>query len=298
MGTILVTGASGFLGKELIKQLLQKGDTVIGVDKNEFPNTALSNGNKFIFIKQYINENLLEVLNEYDIDFIYHLAAQLNNSSSLTFEDFYASNVLTTLCLTKLAKQKNTKVFLLASTCSIFGLINNDEVLDEESVPNPTDYYGLSKYISEKILLKELENYQTRAIIMRFTSIFGKDDKYGLVNTLFNLAKNSEDIELFSKGSKYRNLLYITDAVDVLTNILSRYGHLGQSEIFMVGSKDSITVKLIAENIVKLLNSQSRIILSEKIASFDNDSHINVKKAIDKLAFDPMTIETALTKYI
>ena len=152
-GTILVTGASGFLGSALVSHLLNKGFSVIGIGRNEYGllnKNVISNDN-FIFVKTQIDSNTSGLLADFNINGIIHLASQLSYANDLEYIDYYNGNVDTTRAVIKLSKEKSVKYVVFGSTCSMYGRQPPNGNVNENVLPDPTDNYGLTKYIAEKL---------------------------------------------------------------------------------------------------------------------------------------------------
>lgn len=293
MNNILVVGGSGFVGSGLVKHLLSKNLKVFVYIHNSFGFLEGLENTNLKYIKDF-EELFLENIK---ISTIYHCASKLP-SSIQTYEEFYKSNVELTLKIIDIAKKLNAKQFIYLSTGSVFSKPEENIVFNEHITPNPTSYYGLTKYISEKLLFIEFAKTDIQVSIVRFPSIFGKNDSEGIVKLFFHSTKNNEDIELYSKGERYRNLIYLDSVVDILYKVYENIDKLSEYEIFMAGSSDSLKLIEIANKIKELTNSTSSIVLVDKFPPSDFDVVIDTKKAQKLLGFKPLSIEDGLKKYI
>ncbi len=301
MQTILVTGAGGFVGSNLCRELLRKGG---------FKVIALVRSNKgllddeIIVHKDLILENadiamtLPERFNDYSIDSIVHLASQQPNRPDLKYEDYHRGNVLTSMSVADLACRKNVKKVVYVSTTSIFSGRNAGSCLTESSAPRPSSYYGITKYVAERLFDVELSRTETRTVILRCPSLIGKQSGGGLVHTYYELAKKNEEIEIYSRGERLRNLLHVNDLVKAIAISLDDYKNLGKYETFMVGSRDSIRMLSIANVIKSELGSSSVIRPVDKKLPVDLDVVLDISKATKLLGFTPMTVEEGLKFYI
>ena len=231
------------------------------------------------------------------IDCVYHCASKIKSINQV-FEDFYESNVKLTLDIIYLARKINFKQFIYVSTSSIFSKVTNGTLFNEKVIPNPSSYYGLTKYISEKILYTEFKETDTQVSIVRFPSIFGKNDSEGIVKLFYNKAMNNKNIELYSRGEKYRNLIYMDSVVEILYKIYENMRNLSKYEIFMAGSSNSLKLIDIANEIIELTNSSSKILLIDKSPPSDFDVFMDTTKAQKLLGFEPLSIEEGLKKYV
>lgn len=293
MNNILVVGGSGFVGSGLVKHLLSKNLKVFVYIHNSFGFLEGIEHNNLKYIKNF-NELFFEKV---EINTIYH-AGSKQPSGIQTYEEFYKSNVELTLKIIDLAKKLNVKQFIYLSTTSVFSKLEENTIFNEDITPNPTSYYGLTKYISEKLLSIEFEKTDIQVSIIRFPSIFGINSRGGIVEVLYTHSKNNREIELYSRGERYRNLIYIDSVVDILYKAYENVQKLSKYEIFMAGSSDSLKLIEIANKIKELTNSTSSIVLVDKFPPSDFDVVIDTKKAQKLLGFKPLSIEDGLKKYI
>ena len=299
METYLITGVTGFLGSKLAIQLLNNNHKVIGISRSENHSNILEcfSHKNFQYIKGEISDSTLEKLNGVEIKGVFHLASQQPNRSDLTYEDYYVGNVLSTLHLIKYFKEKKIDFFIYTSTISVFGKNKNGSI-DEDSIPEPINFYGLTKYLAEKILAIESVNWSTPIVVVRLQSIYGKGDGYGIINTFYKQFKNNEDIELYSKGNIFRNLILVEDVIEILKSIIEKHKYLNKFELFHAASKNSLKTLDIALLIKEFLQSSSTITLSDKKYIYDWDVFVNISKAQKKLNFQPHSLEGGINKYL
>lgn len=288
------------MGSVLAEQLLKNNFKVIGIDRERksFLHDEIFDNENFTFLKADINVNFSDILKGSHIDGIFHLASQQPSCRDLTYENFYKGNVETMLNVINLSKEKKVQFVAYTSTTAVFGKQPEQGHINEEVIPGPADYYGLTKYIAEGLLEVGLKDERTKGIVMRFPSLFGKNHLGGLVYTYYELARTGQDIEVYSKGERYKNLLCENDAGKILLSVIANVDRLGKFEIFTAGSKNSLRTKEIAQIVKKLLNSDSKINPVDKCSSTEKDVFIDISKAQDMLNFDPSTIQEGLRLYI
>lgn len=299
MKIYLITGVAGFLGSRLANDLLSAGHKVIGIGRSEKLErlTEILLNENFTYLKGSISVQLLSQLEGITFSGIFHLASQQPSSSQVDYQTYYQSNVETTRILIEFFKHRTLDFFIYASTVSVFGK-KRDNVIDENSIPEPTNYYSLTKYMSENILRIESEKLKCKVIVIRFQSIFGKDDGYGIVHTFYTKLKKNEDVELFSKGMISRNLIHIDDAVQIMLKCAEKYSTMENFELFNAASIKSVKTYDIASLIKKIILSNSNIICSDKKYIFDWDVFVNISKAKAKLDFLPASMEDRICQYI
>lgn len=297
MKTYLITGVNGYIGKNLAFSLVQTGNIVVGLGRLDVPNINFED-KRFIYIKiDLVNEEFVNHLNKYEFNGVFHLASQQPNSKDLTYDDFYISNVQTTINILKYFNNKSLDFLLYSSTISIFG--NNDNnTIDENTIPNPTNYYGLTKYIAESIIKIESNNFSSKLIVLRLQSVFGKNDGYGIVHTFYESMINNKDIDIFSKGEISRNLILIDDVINVLIAFARDFSIVDKYEVFNLASNNSMKTVEIASLIKSYLNSNSVINCVDKKYMFDWDVFVSNKKLVNKLNLTLSSMEEAILSYL
>lgn len=301
MKRFLVTGATGFLGSVLIERLLDNGYKVVGLDARAagFLSKESIKSKSFKFYKIDLSgNNLNKLVTGLKIDGVFHLAAQQPKHRYLKYGDFYKGNVQTTLNLVKFIRHRNVKFIIYSSTCSIFAKEQEGKHKCESSVSHPVNYYCLTKYIAERLLEIELKKTKTKIAVVRFPSLYGKNHLGGIVHAYYQLCKNGKGVEVFSRGKRFRNLLYVTDAVHILLRVLDNIDKLKQFELFTCGSSDSLKMIEVARSIKQLTGSCSEIILSDKSNPLDHDVFIDLSKARKILKFSPLSIREGLKLYV
>tara|TARA_Y100001978_G_C23701259_1_gene441076 strand:+ start:4008 stop:4856 length:849 start_codon:yes stop_codon:yes gene_type:complete len=237
MKKILITGANGFVGKNLINKINNKEYKVFKISSKE---GDLSNP---------IAWERLEPCN-----YLIHLAAKtfVPSSWNQPFE-FIKNNILSTTNALDYCKKNNTKLILLSSY-----MYGNPTVL-----PTPEDHkicannpYGLSKLISEEISNFYFKSMQTESIILRVFNLFGpKQPSNFLISQIISQIKNENKITVSSLTPK-RDYLYIDDLNHAIIKSLK---YTGKHRVFNIGMGISYSVEEIITIIKKSLNSKAII---------------------------------------
>jgi UDP-glucose 4-epimerase len=290
---ILVFGGTGFIGSALVKILLSKKITVLVFRHKSTGFLSEIENRSLVFFDSFEDE----VLRKYEILTAYHLASQQTAGKSL-YNDFHNGNVTPTVKIVELLKNIPIRHLVYVSTTSVFFKSEYCLPMSEGTTPNPTNYYGLTKYISERILAIECKEIDVKISIVRLPSVFGVNSGGGLIETLYQESIRDKDIEVFSNGQRFRNIMHVDSVVELLYLFMKSYEKLEKFEIFMGGSKDSEKLINIAKKIVILTNSNSKIIPIDRSPPLDIDVCVDISKAKKVLGFKPMSIEDGLKKYI
>lgn len=217
----------------------------------------------------------------------------------------YASHDYTitpTLNLIAFALKRAIPKIIFASTASVFAQPsntspNNPYITSESSPISPLSNYALAKYTCEKLLeLATRKNPSLSVSTLRFPALFGLNHLGGVVYEFAHSAWKNMDIELFGNGEYLRNILYVQNAIEALI-LASKAKNLRAYEMFVVGSQDSQSTAFIAQSLINLLHSSSKLILSPTPSPNSFNSTLDLRKAQSLLRFEPQYIESGLKAY-
>lgn len=286
MSRILVTGASGFVGKHLIKRLFQN-EEIYGIVKS---NKAALRGLRLSKIYQADLSNyasVAKIITDANPDRIFHLAAypdKGNNTGHI--KAAFDSNVFGTLNLLMASRNINYKRFIFAGSYKEYG--NKAVPFSEDSSLKPLSGYAASKAAAEQYcnLFQALGKPIT---MLRFATTYGPGQEQAtLIASTIKSALLNEKIVITS-GNQTRDFLYIDDAVSAL--IKSAYSPYAEGEIFNIGSGYEIKVKEIVKEIVKICKSKSKVKAGELPQRQNEVLHMygNTAKAHKLLKWHPKT---------
>lgn len=210
MKKILVTGGSGFVGSRLVNLLCEKGYDVTILDKT----SNNSNTQKIIKLDltDYDPKNKSLAKN---FDVIFHLAAFIDvNEMIRNPRENTLNNIKSTLNLLEDIRLNNPDcLFIFASSEKVYG--NNPfGMLTEKTPVMPAEPYGISKYISELMIINFHINYHLKYIITRAGVIFGPNqNSNSFIPSIIKQIFSGKDVLTLGNLSPYRNFIYIDDVV-------------------------------------------------------------------------------------
>ncbi len=187
---ILITGAAGYIGSHVAKQLLLDGKEIIVIDNlsTGFQSTidTLQKIKAFNFINLDLKEfeKVEEVFKKYDIKTVIHFAAFSQVGESMTKPlKYYMNNTVNTTNLVKCASENGVNKFIFSSTAATYGEPDFKETdittIDEEFDTKPINPYGTSKLMSENIIKDEAKvNENFKYLIFRYFNVAGADINY------------------------------------------------------------------------------------------------------------------------
>jgi len=230
MKKILVTGGAGYIGSQIVFDLVDLGYKVVVADNLSTGHKKLIN-KKAIFYKVDIGNKveMEKIFLKHRIDQVIHLAASLSVEESMKNPSkYYLNNVVNTKNLLEISGKYKIKKFIFSSTCAIFG--EGVKKVKDDAVPNPTSHYGLTKLLCESLIEKLSKKFKFNYYILRYFNVVGADAKYrvGPINQSGQLFKNlstcivnkNYQIKVYGKNYKTRDGTCIRDYIDV--NDLSR----------------------------------------------------------------------------
>ncbi len=238
MSKYLITGGEGFIGSKIVQAT--KG---ISFDIKSGLNI--------------LDKDQLEACSK-NIIGIYHCAAKISVPESVSMPDeYYRTNVEGTRSLAQVADSIKSKI-VFSSSAAVYG--ETVEIVSEESNLNPKSPYAQNKIDGENIL----KNSSVPHIALRYFNVYGpgQSSQYAGVITSFILkAFNGDDLIIYGDGNQIRDFVFASDVINA--NILAMNYKNTSFEIFNIGSGIETPIKILAETIIRLVNSSSKIIYKQ-----------------------------------
>ena len=235
--TILVTGAAGFIGSNLVKELYNRfsGIKVIGFDSvndyydvnlKEYRLTELKNFKNFTFIKGNIADKTLveKVFEEYKPEIVVNLAAQAGVRYSITNPDAYLeSNLIGFFNILEACRHNKVEHLVYASSSSVYGMNKKIPYSTEDKVDNPVSLYAATKKSNELMAHAYSKLYDIPSTGLRFFTVYGPAGRpdmayFGFTNKLIK----GEKIQIFNYGNCKRDFTYIDDIVTGVVNVMEK----------------------------------------------------------------------------
>jgi UDP-glucuronate 4-epimerase len=226
---VLVTGVAGFIGFHVAKELLARGDTVIGIDNiNDYYDVKLKEGRlnalaeyalseNFTFIKMDIaNRDQVETLfSSSAFDKVVHLAAQAGVRYSIENPHAYVdSNLIGFMNILEGCRHNTIQHLVYASSSSVYGSNESTPFAVTDNVDHPVSLYAASKKANELMAHTYSHLYQLPTTGLRFFTVYGPWGRPDMA--LFKFTQsilNGTPIEVFNYGNHHRDFTYIDDIV-------------------------------------------------------------------------------------
>jgi|TARA_Y100000310_G_scaffold340648_1_gene437181 UDP-glucose 4-epimerase len=252
MKTIVVTGGKGFVGRNLIRLLLENNFKVISIDEKRSNRRNKNNYNQSFSIKSFFKEKKkLKKING-----IIHLAALSRNS--LSFNNplkLFKKNLIDTLIILETIRYLKKKPwFIFSSTKQI--------EIDKKN--NLYNLYSITKESCEKIIKSYASNFGIKSIILRFSDVFGTVDnsKEKVLVKLISTLKKNKKFNIIDPSYKL-NYVHVDDICEYILFLIKQNPSKNYREINLYGKK-TYFLKDIAFFVKKMINSKSKILISKK----------------------------------
>ena len=237
MKTILVTGAAGFIGSNLVKKLFKENPEykVIGVDnmndyydvrlKEQRLNELLEYAN-FTFIKGNIADKVVinDVFDNYQPQIVVNLAAQAGVRYSITNPDAYIeSNLLGFYNILEACRNHEVEHLVYASSSSVYGSNKKVPYSTDDKVDNPVSLYAATKKSNELMAHAYSKLYNIPSTGLRFFTVYGPAGRpdmayFGFTNKLVK----GEKIQIFNYGNCKRDFTYVDDIVEGVYRVMMK----------------------------------------------------------------------------
>ncbi len=287
---ILITGTAGFIGFHLAKKLLQRGDTVIGIDNiNDYYSTKLKYARlaetgisqsakqwhtpvksdkypNYTFVRMNLEDqtelNTLFATEKFDK--VCNLAAQAGVRYSIENPHAYInSNVVGFINILEACRNNNIKYLVYASSSSVYGNSNKMPLSVNDSVDNPISLYAATKKSNELMAHTYSHLFKLPTTGLRFFTVYGPWGRPDMAPILFaNAITNGEPIKVFNNGNLQRDFTYIDDIIEGVTRVLdSRKNKLADSpySIHNIGNGNPEKLMYFIETIENAIGKKAKM---------------------------------------
>lgn len=250
--TIFVTGATGFIGRRLIKRLRGEKNPLYLTALKEDKDLGVEKLNLLDF------EALKKAVKRIKPDIVYHLGAFSDLSRDYqTAKDCVKININSTLDLLEALRFSVPKKLIFTSTEEVYG--DNHLPFKEDQIPRPPSAYSISKIASENLCRMYANELGFSLVILRIGTCYGPEQPLTkFIAQLIIKALENENLPLNS-GLKKRDYAYIDDVVTALISAQEKKLK-NQSEVINIGGQASYQLKELAELIIRLTKSKSKIL--------------------------------------
>jgi UDP-glucose 4-epimerase len=297
----LVTGGAGFIGSNLLKQLVRDGHEVTVLDSllsgyrcnlDPFPEAR--------FIEGDVRDGAAVAAAMKGAEVVFHLAASVGNKRSIDHPIMDAEiNVIGTLRVLEAAKREGVRKIVTSSSAGIFGELKTLPIR-EDHVVEPDSPYGCTKLCKEKECLAYAKLYDIEAICLRYFNVYGPNqrfDAYGNVIPIFAFQMlRGQTLTIFGDGEQTRDFVNVRDVVQA--NIKAA-GAVGVSGAFNIGSGGRITINRLVELLKEESGMEPSVRYGPPRTGDVRHSLADISTARNIIGFEPaVPLEEGLKEYI
>lgn len=256
--TILVTGATGFIGSQLVESLLNSNNTICAIMRpraNTWRVAQLLNNPNLKACGDSTAE-IERIFSEQNIDCVVHLAGKYlkQHSTPAEVEELIASNVSFPALLLEIMRKHNVRSIVTAGSFFEYDLSGNT-TLNESSPVQPYNFYARTKLMFNDIVKDYVDSYGFSCMHLRLFSTYGPKDNEKLFAYLIKSLLNKQPIHLTPSQQEW-NFTYVGDVVEAFIQAIDYcLGMKNSYEVFNIGQTKTISI----ENIVHTLERQLAI---------------------------------------
>lgn len=292
----LVTGAAGFIGSHLCRELLNNGHSVDGIDcfTDFYPrwvkerNIAPLVGRKNF---SFCADDVLEVdTNQLldGVDIVFHLAAQAGVRASWgnNFSVYVQNNILATQKLLEAARSKRLRRFVFASSSSVYGLTPKLP-MSEDGLCRPLSPYGVTKLAAEQLCFLYYKNFEIPTISLRFFTVYGPGQRPDMAfHRFFKSIAEGRPIVIFGDGEQTRDFTYVGDIVAACLQAVER-GRPG--EAYNIGGGHQEKLSSLLPLLEEICGRKVAFVHEEKQKGDVLHTLADISRAREELAYAPRT---------
>jgi UDP-glucose 4-epimerase len=298
---VLVTGGAGFIGSNLVKHLLETGNSVTVLDNfmsgyrsnlDPFPSVRIIEGD--------VRDEAAVKKAMVGAEVVFHLAASVGNKRSIDHPITDAEiNVLGTIQVLEAARKEGVRKIVASSSAGIFGELKTIPIKEDHQI-EPDSPYGCTKLCEEKLCLAYAKLYEIEAVCLRYFNVYGPNqrfDAYGNVIPIFVFRMlGNEPLFIFGDGEQTRDFVHVADVVQA--NIKAADAK-GVSGAFNIASGTRVTINHLVEMIKKGHNEKVDIKYGPERPGDVRHSLADLSLAHLKIDYDPkIDLETGIEEYV
>jgi UDP-glucose 4-epimerase len=268
MSTIFVTGGAGYIGSHVVKELLRQGHQPIVYDNFQTGHQKAVKEALFIEGDLSDQERLKDALHASPIDAVMHFAADcLVGESVKDPSKYFNNNVKNSLQLLEILEENNIKKFVFSSSAAVYGEPEKIPI-PEEHPCIPTNPYGETKWIFEKVLYTFQDLRKLNYISLRYFNAAGADPEgelgedhspeTHLIPLVLKAALNRDSVPIYGTdyntpdGTCIRDYIHVTDLAQAHILALNKLEEEGMSGIYNLGNGNGYSVREVIETVRKV----------------------------------------------
>ncbi len=259
---VLITGGAGFIGSSLADRLLHDEKYQVTLADNLLTGEAWKVPKhprcKFVACDVNRYEEIAAVMTSHAFDFVFHYAAVVGVKRTIENPVMVLNDIEGIRNILQLSKNTGVKRVFFSSSSEVYGEPVELPQHEERTPLNSRLPYAVVKNVGESYCKSFQKEYGLDYTIFRFFNTFGpKQSADFVISKFIHLARTNQPIPVYGNGGQTRTFCYITDNTDCTVRILEE--NLMVNEVINIGSETDVTILELAELIIRLTGSKSRV---------------------------------------
>jgi len=262
MVNVLITGGAGFIGSSLADKLLHQGDYfVVSIDNlltGDLRNVSSNHNSRFVKCNVNNYPDVAEIMTSFQFDYVFHYAAVVGVKRTIENPVMVLNDIQGIKNVLDLCKSTGVKRVFFSSSSEVYGEPVELPQHEETTPLNSRLPYAVVKNVGESFCRSYHKEYGLDYTIFRFFNTYGpKQSPDFVISKFLKAARKNLPITVYGKGLQSRTFCHIEDNVDCTVKILEEEMLL--NDVINVGNEINITIYELAQLIIRLTNSKSKI---------------------------------------
>jgi UDP-glucose 4-epimerase len=260
----LVTGAAGFIGSHLVRELLRLGQVrVVALDDlSGGYRHNVADGAEFVEASVTDHATLARLFDKHQFRYVYHLAAYAAEGLSHFIRRFnYTNNVIGSINLINESVRHEVESFVFTSSIAVYGAV--EPPMREDQMPRPEDPYGVAKYAVELDLAAAHEMFGLPYVVFRPHNVYGEYQNLGdpyrnVIGIFMNQVMTGRPLSVFGDGTQERAFSYVGDIVPAIAQ--SPWVPAARCQIFNIGADIPYSVNELTEHVARAMGQPGHLV--------------------------------------
>tara|TARA_B100001063_G_scaffold246007_1_gene283528 strand:+ start:5847 stop:6785 length:939 start_codon:yes stop_codon:yes gene_type:complete len=300
--SILVTGGAGFIGSALLKKLAENPQNELVAVDNLLTGSQsrLKKTDNIRFIKADVNNymEIASIFHRFRFDYVFHYAAVVGvkrtlENPVLVLEDLSGIKNILNLC-----KNTGVKRIFFSSSSEVYGEPVELPQNEHTTPLNSRLPYAIVKNVGEAFLKSYQQEFGLNYTVFRFFNTYGPlQSKDFVVSKFIAAALKNQDITIYGDGSQSRTFCYVDDNVDACVSAFEQDRYI--NDVVNIGSDKEYSVLELAENIIEVSNSKSKITFLPPLEEGDMSRRLpDTAKMLKLLNREPISLKEGLKQIL
>ncbi|MNC25759.1 UDP-glucose 4-epimerase [compost metagenome] len=253
---IAVTGGAGFIGSNIVDELILLGHDILIVDNLSTGKNVNINKNATFILIDINSPQLVDVFNEFQPEVVIHHAAQVSVSNSLLDPLLDQElNIRGTVNVLQSCVSSNVRKIIYASSAAVYGTPQYLPVNEQHSVI-PTSFYGISKYVPESYIKIYSNLYGLDYTVLRYANVYGPRQDHlgegGVISIFINNVLENNTLNIYGDGLQTRDFVFVKDVVSA--NVAALLA--GSGEVMNIGTNHQVSLNELV-NVISAVTHQT-----------------------------------------